>query len=73
MMIKVILTVFTLAWDWFIGRSLQILSDLLGPELMFAERDKHYPRRSEQTSLASAVTNITKSVAKINSGPSTLS
>ena len=38
---------------------------------MFAERDKHYPRRSGQTSLATAETNITKPVTKINSGPST--
>ena len=37
---------------------------------MFAERDKHYPSRSGQTSLAIAVTNITKPVTKINLGPS---
>ena len=37
---------------------------------MFAERDKHYPSRSGQTSLATAVTNITKPVTKINFGPS---
>ena len=37
---------------------------------MFAERDKHYSRRSGQTSLATAVTNITKPVTKINFGPS---
>ena len=36
---------------------------------MFAKRDKHYPSRSEQTSLATAVTNFTKPVAKINLGP----
>ena len=36
---------------------------------MFAERDKHYPSRSGQTSLAAAVTNITKPVTKNNSGP----
>ena len=37
---------------------------------MFAERDKHYPSRSKQTSLATAVTNITKPVTKIYFGPS---
>ena len=38
---------------------------------MFAERDKHYPSRSGQTTLATAVANITKPVTKINFGPST--
>ena len=38
---------------------------------MLAERDKHYPSRSGQTSLATAVTNITKAVTKNNFGPST--
>ena len=38
---------------------------------MFAKRDKHYPSRSGQTSLATAVTDFTKPVTKINSGPST--
>ena len=37
---------------------------------MFAERDKHYPSRSGQTSLVTAVANITKPVTNINSGPS---
>ena len=37
---------------------------------MFAERDKHYPSRSMQTSLATAVTNFTKPVTRINFGPS---
>ena len=36
---------------------------------MLAERDKHYPSRSGQTSLATAVTNITKPVTKINFVP----
>ena len=35
---------------------------------MFAERDKHYPSRSRQTSLATAVTKITKPVTKNNFG-----
>ena len=39
---------------------------------MFVERDKHYPRRSGQTSLATAVANITKHVTKNNFGPSIL-
>ena len=39
---------------------------------MFAKKiDKHYPSRSGQTSLAAAVTNITKPVTKNNFGPST--
>ena len=38
---------------------------------MFAERDKHYPSRPGQTSLATAVANITKPVTKNNFGPST--
>ena len=44
--------------------------DLLGVKFMFAKRDKHYPSRSGQTSLATAVTNFTKPVTKINFGPS---
>ena len=44
---------------------------LLGPEIMFAKCDKHYPSRSRQTSLATAVTQFTKPVGNINSGPST--
>ena len=36
---------------------------------MIAERDKHYPSRSGQTSLATAVINFTKPVTKINFGP----
>ena len=40
---------------------------------MFAERDKHYPRKSGQTSLATAVANITKPFTKINFGPSSMS
>ena len=39
---------------------------------MFAERDKHYPSRFGQTSLATAITNITKPVTKIYSGISIL-
>ena len=39
---------------------------------MFAERDKHHPSRSGQTSLAAALTNITKPVTKNNFGPSTV-
>ena len=39
---------------------------------MFAEGDKYYPSRSGQTSLATAVKNITKPVTKNNFGPSTL-
>ena len=35
---------------------------------MFAERDKHYPSRSGQTSPATAVTDFTKSVANIKFG-----
>ena len=38
---------------------------------MFAEHDKHYPSRSGQTSLTTAVANITKPVTKNNFGPST--
>ena len=40
---------------------------------MFAERDKHYPSRSGQTSLATAVANITKLVTKNNFKPSRVS
>ena len=36
---------------------------------MFAKRDKHNSSRSQQTSLATAVTNFTKPVTKINLGP----
>ena len=58
---------------------IQLLSDdlplkkvaLLGPKLMYAKRDKHYPGRSGQPSLATAVTIFTKPVTKINFGPST--
>ena len=39
---------------------------------MLAVSDKHYPSRSKQTSLATAVTNITKPVTKNNFGPSIL-
>ena len=42
---------------------------VLGPESMYAEHDKHYPSRSGQTSIATAVANITKPVTKIDSGP----
>ena len=45
---------------------------ILGPKLMLAECDKHYPIRSGQTTLATAVTNFTKPVTKINCGPSIL-
>ena len=38
--------------------------------VMFAKHDKHYPSRSGQTSLATRVTNFTKPVTKIYSGPS---
>ena len=41
---------------------------VLGPKLMFAECDKHYPSRSGQTTLATAIINFTKPVTKINSG-----
>ena len=37
---------------------------------MFAKRDKHYLSRSWQTSLATALTNFTKPVTKINIRPS---
>ena len=37
---------------------------------MFAKYNKHYPSRSGQTSLATAVTNITKPVTKKYFGPS---
>ena len=37
---------------------------------MFAKRDKHYPSSSGQTTLTTALTNITKPVTKINFGPS---
>ena len=40
---------------------------------MFAKCDKHYHSRYGQTSLARAVTNFTKSVTKINFGPSMFS
>ena len=46
-------------------------SDILGPELMFVEHDKHYPSTSGQTSLTRAVTNFTKPVTKDNFRPST--
>ena len=38
---------------------------------MFAKRDKHYPSRSGQTSLATTVTKVTKPVRQKNFGPST--
>ena len=44
---------------------------VLVPKFMFAKRDKQYPSRSLQTSLATAVTNFTKPVTNINFGPST--
>ena len=47
------------------------VAHLLGPKLMFAERDEHYPSRPGQTSVATAVTNITKPVTKNNFRPST--
>ena len=50
--------------------SSKVEDEILGPELMFAKHDKRYSSRSGQTSLAAAVTNITKPVTKINSGPS---
>ena len=37
---------------------------------MSAERDEHNPSQSKQTSLATAVANITKPVTKNNFGPS---
>ena len=37
------------------------LGSVLGPKLMVAKSDKHYPNRSGQTSLATAVANVTKS------------
>ena len=46
--------------------------DLQGSKKWFAEHDKHYPSRSGQTSLATAVANITKPVKKNNFGPSML-
>ena len=48
-----------------------ILEYILGLESMFTKRDEHYPSRSGQTSVATAVTDNTKPVIKINSGPST--
>ena len=39
---------------------------------MFARRNKHYPCRSRQTSLAAVEENFTKPVAKNNFGPSAL-
>ena len=44
---------------------------VLGSKIMLAEYDKHYPTSSGQTSLARAVTKITKPVTKNNFGPST--
>ena len=49
-------------WAWW-GRFGTLERELLGPKLMFAERDKHYPSRSGQT-------NITKPVTKIYFWPS---
>ena len=45
------------------------MRSVLSPKLMFAKRDKHYPSRSGQTSLATAVTNLNKNVTKIDFGP----
>ena len=39
---------------------------------MFAKRDNHYPTRSGQTTLATAVTKFTKPVTKNYFGPSTV-
>ena len=36
---------------------------------MLAGHDKHYPSRSRQTSLATAVTKFTKPVTRLNSRP----
>ena len=44
--------------------------NLLGTKLLFAESDKQYPSKTGQTSLATAVTNFTKPVTKINFEPS---
>ena len=44
---------------------------ILGPKIMLAEGDKHYPSRSGLTSPATAETNITKPVTKNNFGLST--
>ena len=38
---------------------------------MFARHDKHYPINYGQNSLATAVTNFTKPVTKVYSGPNT--
>ena len=43
---------------------------LQGPKKWFPKCDKHYPSRSGQTSLATAVTNITTPVTKNNFGHS---
>ena len=40
------------------------VSKLLGPKQMFARRNKHYPCRSRQTNLATAVAKFTKPVTK---------
>ena len=52
------------------GRNLEITLKLLGPELMFPKRDKHYPSRSGQISLAAAIPKFTKPVTKNYFGPS---
>ena len=39
---------------------------------MLAESDKHYPSRSRQTSLATAVADFTKPVTKNYFGPGTV-
>ena len=57
---------------WFDFSHRILLLYILGPKLIFAERDKHYPSRSGQTSLATAVPNFTKPVTKNNFGPSIL-
>ena len=52
------------------GTSVQNWTKVLGPKLIFAKCDKHYPSRSRQTGPAIAVANFTKHVTKINFGPS---
>ena len=47
-------------------------NDIQGPKKWFAKCDKHYPSRYGQTSLATAVTNLTKPVTKINFELSTM-
>ena len=54
----------------FIWGNTNMTSKLLGPKLMFANHDKHYPSRSEQIIQATPETNFTKPVTKIKFGPS---